>query len=65
MVASDGFTYERKAITDWIARSAGHPTSPKTNLPLAHPEVTPNVNLRNAIQKWLQEHAGFLVNGQG
>ncbi|CAJ1933115.1 unnamed protein product [Sphenostylis stenocarpa] len=50
-VASDGFTYERKAISEWLEN--GHETSPMTNLKLSHPHLTPNHALRLAIQGWL------------
>ena len=33
VVASDGFTYERKSIEDWME---GHDVSPTTNQPLEH-----------------------------
>lgn len=45
--AADGFTYERRAIEDWISRKA---ISPMTNLPLPHRFLTPNVTMRNLIQ---------------
>lgn len=36
MVAADGYTYERLAITEWVSRS---PTSPLTNMRLEHTQV--------------------------
>ncbi|KAK7262455.1 hypothetical protein RJT34_30028 [Clitoria ternatea] len=50
-VAADGFTYEGKAISEWLQN--GHETSPMTNLKLDHLHLTPNHALRLAIQGWL------------
>jgi len=50
-VAADGFTYERKAISEWLEN--GHETSPMTNLRLSYLHLTPNHALRLAIQAWL------------
>ncbi|XP_047174561.1 U-box domain-containing protein 33-like isoform X1 [Vigna umbellata] len=50
-VAADGFTYERKAISEWLDN--GHETSPMTNLKLSYLHLTPNHALRLAIQGWL------------
>jgi hypothetical protein len=44
VVAADGSSYERTAIEDWLAR--GNTTSPMTNSPLAHTQLTPNRTLR-------------------
>ncbi|CAH8269370.1 unnamed protein product [Arabidopsis lyrata] len=51
-VATDGFTYEREAISGWFAR--GHDTSPMINKRLPHTSLVPNLALRSAIQEWLQ-----------
>ncbi|KAG7566547.1 U box domain [Arabidopsis suecica] len=51
-VATDGFTYEREAISGWFAR--GHETSPMINKRLPHTSLVPNLALRSAIQEWLQ-----------
>ncbi|KAJ4777770.1 U-box domain-containing protein kinase family protein [Rhynchospora pubera] len=53
-VAADGYTYEAEAIKGWL--DSGHGTSPMTNLPLPHQELTPNYALRSAIQEWLLMH---------
>ncbi|XP_078169825.1 U-box domain-containing protein 70-like isoform X2 [Carex rostrata] len=53
-IAADGYTYEAEAIKGWL--DGGHETSPMTNLPLDHLELTPNRALRSAIQEWLQQH---------
>ncbi|PKA46237.1 U-box domain-containing protein 33 [Apostasia shenzhenica] len=52
-VAADGFTYEGKAIQEWIA--SGGETSPMTNLRLENLNLTPNHALRLAIQDWLSQ----------
>lgn len=49
---SDGFTYERAAITEWFLTS-GKYTSPITNQALPDSALTPNVPLRNAIYAFL------------
>jgi hypothetical protein len=48
VLASDGHTYERKAIEAWMARSGTRPVSPKTNAPLLT-HLTPNHSLRCLI----------------
>ncbi|XP_078155694.1 U-box domain-containing protein 33-like isoform X4 [Carex rostrata] len=53
-IAADGYTYEAEAIKDWL--DSGHKTSPMTNLPLVHLELTPNHALCSAIQEWLLGH---------
>ena len=57
VVASDGFTYERDAIEQWLA---GHDVSPVTNVPLDHKHLTPNVMARQQIAAWC-EHNGVPV----
>eukprot|EP00795_Rhopilema_esculentum_P014857 gene14856-5981_t len=49
VIASDGFSYERSAITGWI--ESGKVTSPMTNAPLNNPNLTPNRSLKNAIMR--------------
>ena len=49
VVATDGHSYERTAIEDWMARN---PVSPVTNLPLSSCELISNHNLRSQIQKF-------------
>jgi hypothetical protein len=48
VIAADGTCYEREAIETWFAH---HDTSPLTNLPVASKTLTPNVALRQAMQK--------------
>ena len=47
---ADGHTYEREAIQKWIFD--GNCTSPMTNEVLLNHQLTPNINLRNLIQKY-------------
>ncbi|XP_050249606.1 U-box domain-containing protein 33-like isoform X3 [Quercus robur] len=53
-VATDGFTYEEKFLSEWF--DGGHDTSPMTNLKLEHCNLVPNYALRSAIQEWQQKH---------
>ena len=46
MLAADGHSYERSAIEDWLRHNG---TSPKTNAPLPHRDLTPNHTLRALI----------------
>lgn len=48
VVAADGITYERQAITDWLI---SHDTSPMTNMPLANLELHPNNLVRTLIEE--------------
>jgi len=50
VIASDGFSYERSAISGWI--ESGKITSPMTNSPLSNPTLTPNRSLKNAIMRY-------------
>ncbi|XP_042990038.1 putative U-box domain-containing protein 50 [Carya illinoinensis] len=49
-VAADGFSYELKAIEEWV--ETGHDTSPITDLRLKHTKVIPNHTLRSLIEDW-------------
>ena len=51
---SDGFSYEREAITEWFA--TGHDTSPLTGVMLSRTALLPNHALRQAIQQYVDEH---------
>ena len=46
VIAADGFSYEREAITNWLQDSS---VSPTTGQPLQHKRLVSNVLLRNAI----------------
>ena len=54
VIAGDGFSYERAAIEEWIAR--GSSCSPMTGALLPHCRLLPNFALRSAasILKQLQ-----------
>ena len=46
VIAADGFSYEREAISSWLQHST---VSPTTGQPLQHSRLVPNVLLKNAI----------------
>lgn len=52
VIAADDRTYERYAITDWLSK---HDTSPMTNLPLAHRQLSANTSLKAAMQELLRQ----------
>ncbi len=54
VVAADGVTYERAAITQWLER---HNTSPTTRHPLAHKFLSPNTTLKAAVLQELTSHS--------
>lgn len=51
VICSDGYTYERAAITSWMAK--GKTLSPMTNATLVNKELTPNRSLKMIIQRYL------------
>ncbi len=51
VMTSNGFTYEKSAIERWFASNN---TDPKTNLVLQDKTLTPNVQLRQAIQAYVE-----------
>lgn len=51
VVCSDGFTYERRAITEWLL--TGKKTSPMTNNELLDVDFKTNTEIRSKIQKYL------------
>ena len=54
VICSDGHSYERVAIEDWIEKKG---TSPITNQIFTTKEVIPNITLRKAVEDWKeQEH---------
>ena len=57
VIAADGHSYERSDIEAWFNR--GNDTSPKTGGALPHQFLTPNHNLRSAIQDFLAEVREF------
>ncbi|KAM1069837.1 hypothetical protein EV1_001618 [Malus domestica] len=48
-VATDGYTYDRKAIETWLEENDN---SPMTNVPLPNKNVMPNYTLLSAIMEW-------------
>ncbi|MCL7048422.1 hypothetical protein MKW94_028750 [Papaver nudicaule] len=48
-VASDGYTYDRKAIENWLSEND---KSPMINMPLPDMNLTPNYSLLAAIMEW-------------
>ena len=51
---TDGYTYERAAITSWI--NNGKTRSPMTNAVLSTSTLTPNRSLKILIQRHMQQH---------
>ena len=51
VICADGHTYERIAIETWLR---GHRTSPRTNAPLSHTTLIPNIALRQAIEVYMR-----------
>ncbi|KAJ4875838.1 putative U-box domain-containing protein 53 [Raphanus sativus] len=52
-VASDGYTYDRRAIEEWMEDRR---TSPVTNLPLQNTNLLPNHSVYAAIVEWRHEN---------
>ena len=46
----DGHSYERDAIQSWIL--SGKLTSPMTNTPMKHSNLTPNTTLKSVISRY-------------
>ncbi|KAL4447429.1 hypothetical protein ABPG75_004648 [Micractinium tetrahymenae] len=53
VVAADGVTYERQAISEWLAYKD---VSPTTQMPLPHKVLTPNAVLRDSLINLLRQH---------
>jgi hypothetical protein len=53
VVASDGFTYERKSIEDWME---DHDVSPTTSEPLEHKFLISSISIRKMIAAWCEEN---------
>lgn len=53
VIAQDGHSYERSAITEWFLNNN---TSPKTNLRLPSTYIVPNIALRNTIQEYFAKN---------
>ncbi|XP_032142391.1 WD repeat, SAM and U-box domain-containing protein 1 isoform X9 [Sapajus apella] len=54
VIASDGYSYEKEAMENWIRTKKR--TSPMTNLVLPSVVLTPNRTLKMAINRWLETH---------
>ncbi|XP_043432787.1 WD repeat, SAM and U-box domain-containing protein 1 isoform X5 [Prionailurus viverrinus] len=54
VIASDGYSYEKEAMENWISKKKR--TSPMTNLVLPSVVLTPNRTLKMAISRWLETH---------
>ncbi|XP_064419847.1 WD repeat, SAM and U-box domain-containing protein 1 isoform X2 [Latimeria chalumnae] len=52
VIASDGYSYERTAIENWI--NTKKRSSPMTNVPLQSSLLTPNRTLKMAIDRWVE-----------
>jgi len=57
VVASDGHTYERMAIEEWIQKKA---VSPITNAPLEE-KLYPNFSIKSRISEWKIQHGTHVV----
>ncbi len=54
VVAADGYSYEKEAITEWI--NTGNASSPMTGeAMIENPILIPNLNLKILIQKYLSK----------
>ena len=60
VITSDGHTFERVAITQWLQ---GSNTSPKTGAALPNNNLIPNIALRNRIQDWMQGYSQDMEGG--
>ena len=56
---SDGFTYERAAITEWLRTKD---TSPKTGATLESKALIPNLMARSMIRAFTEERAAVAVS---
>jgi hypothetical protein len=53
--ASDGHTYERNAIENWLIQLNKN-TSPMTNEKLKSKELTPSRTLKSMIREWIENN---------
>ena len=49
VIGTDGHTYERTAITEWLST---HNMSPLTRRPMTLADIQPNFALRGALERW-------------
>ncbi len=59
VIGNDGHTYERTAITEWLAT---HNVSPLTRRPMMLADIQPNYALRGAIERWRLSNESFPLN---
>ena len=57
VMASDGFTYERRKIEEWLGN--GKRTSPMTRKQM-NTTLTPNQAMKTRIQEWVEENMGLV-----
>jgi Mg-chelatase subunit ChlD len=62
VIASDGHSYDRAAITTWLQHKV---ISPKTNLPLTSKKLIPNRALKSAINSFLTSQTPRLSTASG
>ena len=55
-MASDGFTYEKVAIEEWLGKNS---TSPMTRKQM-NTTLTPNQAMKTRIQEWVEENTGLV-----
>jgi hypothetical protein len=53
--ASDGHTYERHAMENWLI-NMNKDTSPMTNKKLKSKELTPSYTLKSMIREWIENN---------
>lgn len=58
VVGSDGYTYERSAITTWLTQ---HATSPQTRQPMSLSSLTQNWALRHLIAEFMKSTASTVT----
>ena len=61
VMCTDGHTYERRAIEEWLAMRS---TSPNTGAELRDKALVPNVALKQMIELWLENKWGVLPSPQ-
>lgn len=59
--ASSGVTYDRHAIFQWLQI---HRVDPVTHVPIKRHRLTPNLNLRCMIEKWVEVKVGQHAKAQ-
>ena len=52
VIAGDGYTYERRAIENWLMRSN---SSPMTRETISHTHLIKNIDMKNRVLSFLEE----------